>query len=137
MHKRSIMLRAICVVAAVCLGALAPGAASASAAAAEPAKSLDAPNWVYNATSLGIGMIRWWDGDYDMGLYDAVLPSKKYTHIAFGWNEARGVYIGPGYRAQIHNFDTGAVSNYGCTTTGHLIHLREGDNYEVRNVSRC
>lgn len=134
MHKRRIaLLRAICVVATVCLGILAPSAASAS----KPAETLDAPNWVFNGTPIGIGVMRYWDGDYSHGKYDAVLPSLTFSDLEFGWNETRGVYFGPGYRGQIKNAGTEAVSSYGCSTTGHQIHLREGNNYIVQNVSRC
>jgi len=135
MHKRrTALLRAVCVAAMVCLGALVPGAASA----AEPAETLAANNWVYNATSLGIGVMRNWDGDYDQGKYDAVLPPGKFSDIQFGWkDETRGVYIGPGFRGEIKNLETGNMTPYGCSTTGHQIHLRAFNNYRVQNVSRC
>jgi hypothetical protein len=132
-RRRMTLPRAICVVAALCLGTLAPGEASA----AEPAETLDAPNWVFNVTLVGIGVMRYWDGDYSQGKYDAVLPPAEFSDLHFEWNETRGVYFGPGYRGEIENVGTQAVTTYACSTTGRQIHLREGNNYVVKNVFRC
>jgi len=111
--------------------------ATTSAAASAPVDTLDAPNWVFNGTAIGIGVMRYWDGSYTMGKYDAVLPPRTFSDLHFGWQETRGVYIGPGYRGQIENAETGAVTNYGCSLNGHQIHLREGNFYLIQNVSRC
>ncbi|GAA4606501.1 hypothetical protein BJY16_005863 [Actinoplanes octamycinicus] len=62
----------------------------------------DGRNYVYNGSSLGLGVMHLFDGHYGSGKYDQVLPAYQRSDVRFPtWSTTEGVYIGPGYCAQI------------------------------------
>jgi hypothetical protein len=62
-------------------------------------------NYIQNAGSVGgLGVIHNFTdtGDqYELGVFDAVLPQGKFSSSAFGWSHTEGYYLGSGYCAQI------------------------------------
>lgn len=86
------------------LTAVATAAVATIALAASPAKATDGNNYVFNAGAIGsIGVIHIYDGVYTFGNYDQLLPQgKKSNDWFYTWYRTEGVYIGPGYCADIY-----------------------------------
>jgi hypothetical protein len=81
------------------VAAAAAVTATALALSAVPAHA--ATNTIYNAGTVGVGVMHLWDGVYGNGSYDQVLPGGWNTLAYFSWSIAEGFYIGSGYCAQV------------------------------------
>ncbi|MBA8956096.1 hypothetical protein HNR61_007778 [Actinomadura namibiensis] len=92
---------------AVPVVAVLPMGVTANAASASAARvCVSATSYISNQGSVGVGVMHDWRGTgnlYVQGLYDKVLPVGQRTDCAagFGWGQARGYYIGPGWCAEL------------------------------------
>lgn len=78
--------------------------------AAAKAAAAAGTNYIGNDSLLGLGVMHIQDGVYTQGSYDAVLPADSYTNGVFGWANAAGWYLGPGYcSAQLRSDDGGVT----------------------------
>jgi len=104
--------------------AVTAGAAPASGAAGSArACNAGARGYISNPSPVGIGVIQDWRGFgtiYGRGLYDAVLPAGQRTDCAagFGWYDAEGYYIGPGYCAEVRYYNNGRFRDYELVAGG-------------------
>lgn len=109
-NLRRLGVLALPVVAAASL--IAP--ASAAPATGSPHAAADCLNGVRSyianykgseaGAGIGVGVISTWTkagSVYAKGLYDEVLPVNQRTDCRFGWYDAEGYYIGPGYCAAL------------------------------------
>ncbi|SEG91678.1 hypothetical protein SAMN05216223_12450 [Actinacidiphila yanglinensis] len=126
MNRRSQVAAAVGVIAlvGVAVGTTPAGAADRGAVASHAPRSISVSpemvaaakaaaaagtNFIGNDNSIGLGVMHIKDGVYTQGAYDAVLPAEDNTEDAFGWANAAGWYLGPGYcSAQLRSDDGGA-----------------------------
>ncbi|MEU4561794.1 hypothetical protein AB0F72_25710 [Actinoplanes sp. NPDC023936] len=96
-------LAAVSTVAAASVGAAGPALARDAAAAVPKCPTWSNPvpakGAIINMTDIPLGVFHLADGKCPNGggAYDQRLPAKKDTFHYFGWAEAAGVYVGPGY----------------------------------------
>jgi hypothetical protein len=96
-HLTKLAVLALPVVAAISLGAPAAATPSAdSPSRADSSGTAAVISYISNQTTIGIGVMHVRDGRYDMGAYDAILPSGQRTDTYFGWVSGEGVYVGSG-----------------------------------------
>lgn len=112
---RRFAVLALAVVTAMSLGVPASAATNAGSQSLAP-EAADPVSYIWNHSSsqAGIGVMNVWDGSYVHGLYDAALPVNQRTDTHFGWARAEGIYVGPGYCADLWFFN-GSVWQYGTT----------------------
>ena len=109
-------------------------------------------SYIYNGTSVPLGVIYARDGNYKYGNYDEILPAYSRTDGSpLYWNQVDGVYIGPGYCAEMYRWDNanpgwwyhwwsingnprGVVK---WTTAAQDPYNPGTRRYEVRDVRRC
>lgn len=105
-HLRRFTALALAAVTVLSLGGRA-GAAPSTDSQSPKADASAAVSLVLNDRDslVGLGVMRFWDGVYDRGLYDDVLPQGWSTDLLQRWTETEGIYIGPGYCALLSYWD--------------------------------
>jgi hypothetical protein len=103
------ILRLVLLTLLVVFAVAAPAVASASAnsqdtavAAARSARASTphlaaSTNYIFNNSTIGIGVIHLHDGSYTHGTYDVILQPGGSSDLDFGWATTAGWYTGPGY----------------------------------------
>jgi hypothetical protein len=92
-------------------------AGSAPRANVSPTAVLE--SYIYNKSSIGHGVISTFDGTYDSGIYDAILPPGWRTDTHFRWMNAHGVYVGPGGCVRFYVWNGADWVNRGRGEHGH------------------
>ncbi|URM97342.1 hypothetical protein LUW76_24975 [Actinomadura madurae] len=85
-----------------------------------PASAAEVQSYIHNSVynPVGIGVIYDWD---DGGaLYDRILPVGRRTDREFGWVQAEGFYIGPGFCAWSYYKKNGQEYGYHQSERGQL-----------------
>ncbi|MEU5885198.1 hypothetical protein [Spirillospora sp. NPDC047279] len=99
------------------LGATAGASSATGTAAPSEASAARLESYIYNGSSLAMGVMRTWNGTgriYGSGLYDKALPARKRTDTSFSWTRAQGFYLGSGYCGDIFYWN-GSMWAYGAS----------------------